>query len=191
MEGSASGITQGDTAKLQSSRSLQVVSLSTHPRNNYVAITTTWVPLQTRAGTPATSSSGGEGGGEPASIIAIPAGPQSEDFVQLVIARLGPLWTLRQVLQVSQGYAFELDEFRVRLGEVKQGQGTSQQTKGVIVEVEWLSGEEYGWAAAEEAIRSFWATFGIKGARNHITVPGLGDAFGNIRQWCEALKLRT
>jgi len=191
LEGSASGITQVDTAKLQSSRYLQVLSLSTHPHNNYVALTTASVPSQTRAGTPATSSSGCESGSEPASIIAIPAGPQSEDFIQLVIARLGPLWTLRQVLQVNQGYAFELDEFRVRLGELKQAQGSSQQTKGVIVEVEWLSKGENGWSTAEEAIKSFWATFGIKGARDHISVPGLGDGLENIRQWCEALRLRT
>ena len=107
------------------------------------------------------------------------------------MARLGPLWTLRQVLQVSEGYAFEVDDFRIRLGEVKQGQGGPQQTKGIVVELEWLSGDENDWTTAEEVIKSFWSTLDIKGTRDHIKVPGLGDGFGNIRQWFEALRLRT
>lgn len=191
MEGSPSGTAQEDSAKLQSSHHLQVLSLSTYPRSCYIVLTTTSVLSQTRAGTPATSGGVGESGGEPANIIAVPAGPQSEDFIQLVVARLGPLWTLRQVLQVSQGYAFEVDDFRVRLGEVKQGQGGSQQIKGVIIEVEWLSAGENEWTTAEEVIKSFWSTLDIKGARDYIKPPGLGENFGSIRLWCEALRLRT
>ena len=191
LEGYSSGTIQEDPAKLQSSRYLQVLSLSTHPRNNYVVLTSNSAPPQTRAGTPATSASGGESLGEPANIIAIPAGPQSEDFVQLLIARLGPMWALRQTLQVNQGLTFEVDDFRIRLGEVKQGQGSSQQTKGVIVELEWLGEMEIEAVAAEEAIKSFWSSLNIKGARDYIRIPGLGDNFGSIRQWCEALRLRA
>ena len=75
-------------------------------------------------------------------MISIPSGLQTEEFVQLIITRLGPLWTPRQVLQVSQGLAFEVGEFRVRLGELEQRQSGTQQIRGVVVETQWITADD-------------------------------------------------
>ena len=182
-----------DSSKSLGLRYLQVLSLSTNPERSYIAITTTYPPSQTRAGTPATLSSGGGGGesnGEPALVIAIPSGSQSEEFIQLMISRFGPLWTQRQTLHVSNGQAFEAGDLRVKIGEVRQGQGGAQQGKGVIVEIEWAGGDEYHLSTAEGVIGAFWKKIDIKGARECMRVPGVEQDFSNVRQWCEALRLR-
>ena len=95
---------------------------------------------------------------------------------------------LRQVLQVSNGQVFEIGDFLIRIGEVRQG-GT-QQVRGTICEIEWTSGDESDWVTGEEVIKSFWAALDMKGTREYIKVPGTGDEFSNIRQWCGALRLR-
>ena len=184
-------VSANDTRKSQSSRHLQVLSISTQPQNCYVAITTAPAASQTRAGTPATSSSGGESNNETTNIISIPSGSQTEEFVQLIMTRLGPLWTPRQVLQVSQGLAFEVGDFRVRLGELRQGQSGTQQTKGVVVEIEWMSVDGIDCSTTQDNIKSFWTSLDIKDAKEYIGVPDFKDNFSNIRQWCKALRLRT
>ena len=184
------GLSAEEVARSQSARYLQVLSISYQAPQSYVAITTTLPTSQTRAGTPATTSSGGESAGEPANIISIPSGAQSENFIQLVLSRFGPLWTQRQSLSVSNGQAFEVEDFRIRLGEVRQGQGGAQQNRGVIVEVEWAGGDD-DWDAIEDEIRAFWTGLDFKGAREYIRVPGIEKNLGNIRQWCEAIRLRT
>ena len=179
-----------DGTKGQSSRYLQMLYISTRPQYSYVVTTSTTVPSQTRAGTPATSSSGGESTSERANVFSIPAGPQSEDFIHLVVARMGPLWIPRQVLQVSNGSVFEIGDFRIRIGEVRQGQGGTQQVRGSICEIEWISGDDSEGVTGEDVIKSFWTALEIRGAREYTTVVGIDDGFGNVRQWCEALRLR-
>ncbi|MCJ1321933.1 hypothetical protein MMC15_007278 [Xylographa vitiligo] len=188
LEEIANEILNEDGSKGQASRYLQMLYISTHPRYSYVVTTTTSVPSQTRAGTPATSSSGGESTGEPSKVFSIPSGPQSEDFINLIVARMGPLWMPRQVLQVSNGQIFEIGDFRIRIGEVRQG-GT-QQVRGTICEIEWTSGDKNDWATGEDVIKSFWTALDMKGPREYIRVPGIDEEFGNIRQWCDALRLR-
>ena len=191
LENASKDVSMNDMEKSQSSRSLQVLSISTQPRNCYVVITTPSAAPLTRARTSATSSSGTESNNEPANIISIPSGSQTEEFVQLIMTRLGPLWTSRQVLQVSQGLAFEVGDFRVRLGELKQGQSGTQQNKGVVVEIEWMSADDIDWSTTQGTIKSFWTSLGITNAKEYITVTGFKDNFGSIRQWCKALELRT
>jgi len=133
----------------------------------------------------------GEVTGTPASIMAIQPGSHAEDFIQLVITRLGPLWTFRQAVQVIQGQAFEVGDYRIKVGDLKEGHGGAQQVKGTIIEIEWIGGEENDSEAAGEGIRTFWSSLNIEGARDFTKVPGHTDEFGTIRQWCEALRLRT
>jgi hypothetical protein len=133
----------------------------------------------------------GEVTGTPASIMAIQPGPHTEDFIQLVITRLGPLWTFRQAIQVIQGQAFDVGDYRIKVGDLKEGHGGAQQVKGTVIEIENLGGEENDLEAAEEGIRSFWSSLNIEGARDFTKVPRLDDEFGTIRQWCEALRLRA
>lgn len=131
----------------------------------------------------------------PATIIAIPSGLQSEEMVQLVVGKLSPLWSHRQTLHVGNGVAFEMEDFRVRVGEVRQGQ--TALVKGTIVEVEWLaaadgdSEEQTDWDTAQLVIRAFWDTLGIEGAREVIRVPGSGNkGFDLVSQYCQLLRSR-
>ena len=156
----------------------------------YAVITTTTPQSQTRAGTPMTTSSTGESAGEPAKIVSIPSGPHSEEMVQLTIGKLGPLWIQRQALSVINGQYFEVEDFRLRIGEVRQGQGGAQQNRGVVMEVEWIGGDD-DWDALEDEVRSFWAGLEFKGAKEFIRLPGVETDLANIRQWCEALRLRA
>ncbi|MCJ1388824.1 hypothetical protein MMC18_001674 [Xylographa bjoerkii] len=190
LEGIAYENLSEDGSKGQASRYLQMLYISTRPKYSYVVATTTSMPSQTRAGTPATSSSNGESAGEPAKVFSIPSGSQSEDFIHLIVARMGPLWMPRQVLQVNNGQVFEIGDFRVRIGEVRQGQGGIQQVRGTICEIEWTSGEESDWVTGEDVVKSFWSALNIRGAREYIRVSGMDEGFGNIRQWCDALRLR-
>ena len=181
-----------DSAKPQALRYLQVLSLSHDPGRTHVAVKTTYPLSQTQAGTPATSSGVGESISEPATVVAIPSGAQSEELLQLMVSKLGPLWSQRQVLQVNNGQGFEVGDFRVRAGEVKQGQGPggAQQARGVIAEITWLAEKDEDWVIVESVIRAFWEGLDINGAREYIRVAGVEESFSTIRQWCEGLRLR-
>ena len=132
--------------------------------------------------------------GEPATIISIPPGGSSEEFIQLMLSKFGPLWQQRQVLGVVNGQAFEVDDFRVRIGEVRQagGGGAGQMGKGAVCEVEWVGGgeDEADWEGAGAVIAGFWEGLGVKGARRVFEVAGLGQGEGSVRQWCEGLRVR-
>lgn len=175
-------------------RYLQILNLSHRPGRSYVAISAP--QAQTRAGTSASSVGDGAGAEGAATIIAIPSGVQSEEMVQLVVGKLGPLWSHRQTLHVSNGTAYEMEDFHVRVGELRQRQ--SAQIKGVVVEVEWLAGghggpeEESDWDTSELIIRAFWDALGIEGAREFIRVPGLGKGrFDLVSQYCQLLRVKV
>lgn len=140
----------------------------------------------------------GEGSGEPAAIISIPAGPQTEDFVQLLNAKFGPLWAQRQTLSVKSGLAFEVGDYMVRVGEVVQGYagGGAALGRGVVVEVGYIGvdgeGEDGGDGDdVEGVVQTFWDTLGVKGARECVNVAGMGEGLGCVRQWCEVLRIRN
>ncbi|KAK3177114.1 hypothetical protein OEA41_008442 [Lepraria neglecta] len=182
-----------DRGKPPGPRYLQILTLSHHAPRTHVTITTTHAPSQTRAGTPASSNISAEAtSGEPATVISIPQGASSEEFIQLMMSKFGPLWQLRQILNVVNGQAFEVGDFRVRVGEVRQGGGGGGQIgKGAVCEVEWVGVEgEEEWEAAGPVITGFWEGLGIRGARRVFGVPGLAKGEGSVRQWCEVLRVR-
>ena len=185
-----------EKGKPSEQRYLQVLALSYHVPRTYVAITSTNAPSQTQAATPASSDiSGAEPkSGDPASMISIPPGPQSEEFLQLVMSKLGPLWQQRQTLNVSHGHTFEVGDFWIRVGELRQGGGGSTQgERGTVVEVQWNGGEdgEDDWESAEAIVGSFWDGLGVRGAKKVFWVPGLRAGDGSVAQWCEILRIRT
>lgn len=169
---------------------MQMLALSHHPEYSHVAVTTTQAASQTRAGTPASSIISAEGSGEPATLISIFSGPQSEDFLHFVGSKMGPMWMQRPTLSVSNGMGYWLGDFRVRLGEVRQGVGSGAQLKGVAVEVEWAGAEEGDWELGEPTIRTFWENLGLKKGRGIVHVPGLEKGNGTVRQWIELLRLK-
>lgn len=199
------GLDNPDNSKPTGQRVLQILSLSHHVPRTYVAITPTHASSQTRVGTPASSQQSSEAtaSGEPATVIAIPAGGATEDFTQLIASKFGPLWQPRQVLHVSNGATFEVGDLKVRVGELKQGYGGgTQMARGAVCEVEWAaaeavqdkgvaSAEVEDWKSAESIIRTFWVALGVKAAREVFLVPGLEHGHGSARQWCEILRIRS
>lgn len=96
----------------------------------------------------------------------------------------------RSNLSVSNGLGYRTGEFRVRLGEVRQGTGSGAQLKGIAVEVEWAGGEEGEWEMGEPIIRAFWDGLGLKKGRGVVQVAGLEKGNGSVRQWFEVLRLK-
>jgi hypothetical protein len=180
--------------KASTSRYLHFLALSHRQGRSYVAISAP--QAQTRAGTPASSVGDAAGSEGAATVIAIPSGLQSEEMLQLVVGKLSPLWSHRQTLLVGNGLAFEMDDFRVKVGEMRQGQ--TGLVKGTVVEVEWLaaadedSEEESDGDTAQLVIRAFWNTLGIDGAREVMRVPGSGNkGFDLVSQYCQLLRSRV
>lgn len=72
-------------------------------------------------------------------LIAIPSHPDT--LFPLLMQRMSPLWVPRQAHRVEGGASFEINDWKIRLGELKisggQGQGRS---RGCICEIE-LHGE--------------------------------------------------
>lgn len=193
----SASLTNGiDKAKPPGTRFLQVLTLSHHAPRTFVAITSTQIASQTRVGTPASSNTSAEAAsGEPATIVSIAAGSSSEEFVQLIVTKFGPLWQQRQILSAGSGHAFEVGGYRVRVAELRQGgSGGGQMGRGAVCEVTWIGDEaeqgKEGWDAGEAVVKSFWEGLALRGAREVYWVPGLGDGEGTIRQWCELLRPR-
>ena len=122
------------------------------------------------------------------------------------------MWTQRQTLGVRNGLAFQVGAVVVRVGEVLQGGaagGMGPGARGVVVEVAWGGGDEGeegesgGESGREEKgegeeegdglglVQAFWDSLGVKGARECVGVPGMGEGFGVVRQWCEVLRIRS
>jgi hypothetical protein len=113
-----------------------------------------------------------------------------------------PFWAHRLTMAVPAGVVYEVGDFRVRMGDVRQTYPMAR-VRGTVVEIEWRGpsvvesvavgaglGEDEGidvgfagieeadidaeYAATAELIREFWARLGFEGAREAILVPGVG-----------------
>ena len=118
-----------------------------------------------------------------------------------------------KVASVANGLAYEVGDFRIRVGELRQGMGSSQVLKGIIVEVNWAGdggggegggGEGGGEGGGGEGggdtdgmeeevegvIKGFWEPLGVKGWKAVFQVAGFAEGNGTVRQWFEMLRLR-
>lgn len=113
-----------------------------------------------------------------------------------------PFWAHRLTMAVPAGVVYEVGDFRVRMGDVRQTYPMAR-VRGTVVEIEWRGpsvvesvaigaglGEDEGidmgfagieeadidaeYAATAELIREFWTRLGFEGAREAILVPGVG-----------------
>lgn len=97
-----------------------------------------------------------------------------------------PLWSHRLTLAVLNGVVYEVGDFRVRMGDVRQTFPTAR-VRGTVVEIEWRGpsiGEggfegiveadvDAEYAATADLIREFWGRLGVQG-REAILIPGVG-----------------
>ena len=182
---------------------LQILTLSHHPARSYVCVSQPSSEHRQRkqapraaeftATTAAASSSVTTGEDEEMkdieahdesrTIIVIPAPAHTEELTRLLRTRMGPLWTSRQTLIVGNGAAFEIEDFVVRLGVLRQATGT-QATKGVLIEVEWAGDED---EAVGEAV--IMKAFEDKLDLSETGVIGRGEGVGLARLYCEVLRL--
>lgn len=106
---------------------------------------------------------------------------------------------LLKMVSVANGLAYEVGDFRIRAGELRQGVGSSQVPRGIIVEINWVGGGGGGGGAedsdrmeeeVEGVIKGFWEPLGISGAKELFHVAGFAEGNGTVRQWVEMLRLR-
>lgn len=109
-----------------------------------------------------------------------------------------PFWAHRLTMAVPAGVVYEVGDFHVRMGDVRQTYPTAR-VRGTVVEIEWHGpsvveglgmgggdGDEFGFSGVEEAdvdaeylataelIREFWNRLRFEGAREAILVSGVG-----------------
>ncbi|KAL8949598.1 MAG: hypothetical protein Q9222_004313 [Ikaeria aurantiellina] len=181
-----SSTVNGDEARSFPSRYLQVLTLPDYPNDSLVAIT------------PVGKTSTAERSIETdpvTTVVSIPSGSSTDGFVQLLLTKLGPLWQQRQLTAVVDGLAYNVGDFRIRAGELKQGVGGAQLIRGVVVEVTYTDRgiEEQNSTDMEESIMAFWEELGAKGAKtlSRKELADQEDEFGNVRLWCKILMLRN
>ncbi|KAI9792182.1 MAG: hypothetical protein M1816_002722 [Peltula sp. TS41687] len=134
-------------------------------------------------------------------MIAIPSGTQTEEMALFLRTRLGPLWTSRHTMAVGNGVGFELEDFRVRFGDLRivsraqTGTGV-QGCRGVVLEVVYLDGGGAGDRGAGEqeeegVLRAFWERLEVGKWSVVGREGGGGDGLGLglPRLWCEVLRL--
>ncbi|KAL8692900.1 MAG: hypothetical protein Q9218_002158 [Villophora microphyllina] len=167
-------------------RYLQIISFSGHPQHSYIVISATEGSVTVENSTAAPD----------ATVISIPSGASTDEFNQLLLTKLGPLWQPRQLLAVVDGLAYQVGAFRMRVGEVRQGIGGSQLVRGVAIEIaveEQGDGELEDRGSTEKMITTFWAELGLTGGKEFLqTHPDKGeDNFQDVRLWSRMLMLKS
>ncbi|KAI5300856.1 hypothetical protein KEM56_002147 [Ascosphaera pollenicola] len=134
-------------------------------------------------------------------------------FYAMTLRAAHPLWVPRHTVTVpaSSSSVFEMSDFVVRIGEVKQT-APATRTRGIIVEIEYTGfsksnkdtpwpplsydsdsdgdadNEEpvlltpQNWDVGEQLIREFWKRFAVPGAREYIRVKYIGEEARLARQ---------
>ncbi|CAL8581109.1 hypothetical protein XPA_006812 [Xanthoria parietina] len=170
--------TSDDNIPATPARHLQILSLpDDHPNECFIIVT----PSSGATTDPA------------ANVISLPAGQSTDEFTQLLVSRLGPLWQQRQLLAVVDGLAYEIGDFKIKAGELKQGVGGAQLVRGVVVEVAYLGeiGSGHDGEPTEELIMAFWDELNVKGAKEFRGDKRKEeDGFDNVRLWSMALLLK-
>jgi hypothetical protein len=138
-------------------------------------------------------------------IITLPSS-DAEQLQMLLAARFGALWMPRPGIHIV-GSAWELGDAVVRLGELRQmagGGGAGGQQggalKGVVVAIEIKDGgadagegpEEARFNMVREMVKEIRGFMGLEGEQYKAReILGAGEDGGEIRLWCEALRLRS
>ncbi|KAI4203102.1 MAG: hypothetical protein LQ350_002150 [Teloschistes chrysophthalmus] len=179
----AAGSSDPTATKPRDSRCLQIISLPGHPQDSYAVITPAEQPTATQSPT-ATAA---------ATVISIPIGPSTDELNQLLLTRLTSLWQPRQSYSVVDGLGYQVGDFRMRVGEVRQGIGGSQLVRGVAIEIALTSQRDDRVESREETeqmIMSFFEELGLTGAKTFLSDREHGD-FQDVRLWCRMLTLKS
>lgn len=128
-------------------RYMQFLSLTHYPNHGFIY---TSEPTETPVHLPATSPAGaGAGAGTPTSATPAPGSPETAQMVMTTVPpstygtlfqhftyACQPIWCHRLTVAVPNGVVYDVGDFRVRLGDVRQTYPTAR-ARGTIVEIEW------------------------------------------------------
>lgn len=134
----------------------------------------------------------------PQDIIVVPAGFQTDDFFMVTAMRkMEPLWNLRAMMKIEGGLSYELDDWKIRLGELKQSGGAQgPRSRGWIVELSCKdNGGRLEGAGLEADVQDLWRDIGngIDGMKLFVSRQGIGaetDNFAAVKLWMEVLRMR-
>ena len=169
---------------------LQTLTTSNDPKSTYFVITERVTSAQTQPDMPKSASHGHENIAKAPSIFQVAAGPDCEAFLFVLRTRMQPLWERYTNLVINNGQTFEVEDFEIRIGEVRAGAGAAAQAKEVLVELEWSCGEEDDVETAEAVLEAFWKELKVTNARQQsVRVVGNKTQQERIAQWAEALRL--
>ena len=107
-----------------------------------------------------------------------------ESFAQLLVSKFGPLWQQRQQGLVRDGLSFGVgEEWVIRVGEVKQGQGGVVLGRGAVIEIVHNGGGEED-DKEPNIVKAFWQALGLEGGREIIGKDG-------VEGWIEILRMKA
>jgi len=126
---------------------------------------------------------------------------QGDAFFNLLKERFGALWTFRSRLSILNGVEYNVGEFKIRLGELRQISGQQQTVRAVICCIETSSMADGGdngpgsnGSATRAALSDLWAAIGFANIKEAFgTYPidsTTEEGFDEVRLWCDVLRLR-
>jgi TATA-binding related factor (TRF) of subunit 20 of Mediator complex len=143
----------------------------------------------------------------PLVVVSMPS-QQKENWYTLLTQKMAALWTRPVLVAVLNGLAYDVGEFSVRIGELRQPGNAQAPVRGIVVCIqsslptadEELVDDESpeardpakseGASASEvhELLRVVWKTFGVEGAKEAFGLTGSLDGQQEARLWCELLQ---
>ena len=181
--------TDNDAKAPISVKILQTLTISNDPKFTYFVITERTALAHSQPNAPASANTGHESIVKAPMIMPVAAGPDCEALLFVFRTRMQPLWEKYANLVVNSGQTYEVEDFKIRVGEVRAGAGGAAQAKAVLVEVEWSCDEEDDAETAEVVLGAFWKELKVTNARQQ-SVKVVGNRIHDrIGQWCEALRL--
>ncbi|PYH40775.1 uncharacterized protein BP01DRAFT_369649 [Aspergillus saccharolyticus JOP 1030-1] len=126
-------------------RYMQFLSLSHHPNHGFIYTSEPVPPLRTNSSDQAanspsfsspSSSSAAQSTAGPMIMTTVPLASSSTLFQHFGYA-CQPFWCHRHTVTVPGGAVYDVGDFRVRVGDVRQTQPAAR-IRGTVVEIEWL-----------------------------------------------------
>ena len=166
-------------------RYLQFLALPHHRQGSmYIGASSREEPKQVSNTKPSESRGNGM------TIISVPR-TQVEDFFQTVQKKMEPLWSYRMAIRVDNGLGYEIGDWKIRIGEVRQMSAGQPRPRGVVVEVALGSDTEEDENSKDEMFKGVWEQLGLQGGKVFIDVPGTESTPGDldlVKQYMELLK---
>lgn len=144
----------------------------------------------------------------PVAIVSMPS-QQREQWYTLLTQKMAALWTRTGLMTVSNGFAYDVGEFTVRVGELRQPGNAQAPPKALVVCIQstlpttkeggtddestktrGLAPEDASASEVQEVMRNFWKSFGVEGAKEAFAFTRSPDGQDEARLWCDVLRHR-